>query len=276
MRNRSEELKRRRGILYEKRRIKEKTEVEVLFGKISENLSKLEELVISVEKECSMYCIPSFESKGKTIAKIEQMKYEMSIVLTKSKGILDYFSQNFKKSINYTLVESISVHFHYKIDRLINRMNASMANIEKIKEPSSTEQKSINGAESVYKSVYHITELIRELKTVVISQSDKIERLDIAMDYVSNSANKSVNEIANISVFGSHIKNRIISVLFSCIFVLVVLSTLKAYSHSMKYTRTPSKPKITNQNEFTNHRRESVWQNNQKRRVIAHPLMKIL
>ncbi|KAI5167002.1 hypothetical protein NEIRO03_2021 [Nematocida sp. AWRm78] len=276
MRNRSEELKRRRGILYEKRRIKEKTEVEVLFGKISENLSKLEELVISVEKECSMYCIPSFESKGKTIAKIEQMKYEISIVLTKSKGILDYFSQNFKKSINYTLVESISVHFHYKIDRLINRMNASMANIEKIKEPSSTEQKSINGAESVYKSVYHITELIRELKTVVISQSDKIERLDIAMDYVSNSANKSVNEIANISVFGSHIKNRIISVLFSCIFVLVVLSTLKAYSHSMKYTRTPSKPKITNQNEFTNHRRESVWQNNQKRRVIAHPLMKIL
>ncbi|EIJ87507.1 hypothetical protein NEPAR06_0088 [Nematocida parisii] len=275
MRNRSEELKRRRGILYEKRRIKEKTEVEVLFGKISENLSKLEELVISVEKECSIYCIPSFESKGKTIAKIEQMKYEISIVLTKSKGILDYFSQNFKKSINYTLVESISVHFHYKIDRLINRMNASMANIEKIKEPS-TEQKSTNGAESVYKSVYHITELIRELKTVVISQSDKIERLDIAMDYVSNSANKSVNEIANISVFGSHIKNRIISVLFSCIFVLVVLSTLKAYSHSMKYTRTPSKPKITNQNEFTNHRRESVWQNNQKRRAIAHPLMKIL
>ncbi|KFG27399.1 uncharacterized protein NESG_00477 [Nematocida ausubeli] len=233
MRNRSEELKKKRVILYEKIKIKEKTEVQFLFSRISNSLIQLEELIISVEKECIKYSIPRFTSKSQIIDKIEENKQNITVILTKARAALDYFSQKFHKSINHGLVESISIHFQYKIDTLIKRMHISLQEIEKIQTKHIQMHKDTTGIDAVYKSVHIITELIRELKTVVISQSDKIDRLDVAMDYITTGSNKCVAEIGEISVFGSHIKNRIISVLFCCIFILVVLSTIKAYSHSV-------------------------------------------
>lgn len=235
MKNRSKEFLKKRGTLFESKKSKEKNEVHVLFSKISENLSSLEQLVEKVEKECKLYCVPTFKSKLEIVKRIEILKYEIALLITKSKGILDYFSNHFKKSINYQLVESVALHFHYKLDIIIKRINESVIKIENIK---STYSKSDEiGVESVYKSVYYINTVIIELKTLVISQSDKIERLDVAMEYVSNSAYKSVNEISSISVFGSQLKNRIITVLFCCILVLVLLSTLKAYMHSVRVVK---------------------------------------
>ncbi|KAI5189202.1 hypothetical protein NEMIN01_0368 [Nematocida minor] len=236
--NRSQDLLKKRGSIFEKRKAKEKNEVQHLFSKISGNLAMLDGLVSQVEKECTLYCIPTFNSKIEIVKRIEGLKYEIAVNLTKAKGIMDHFSSSFKKSINHILVESVGVHFHYKIDKIIARMNESLRKIEAAREEEAQmeekteEQGNKAGIESVYKSVYYINTIIRELKTVVISQSDKIERLDMAMDHVSSSAYKSINEISSISTFGSHMKNRIISVLFCSILVLVVLSTIKAYAHS--------------------------------------------
>ncbi|KAH9387288.1 uncharacterized protein NEMAJ01_2184 [Nematocida major] len=235
MKNRSREFLKKRGALFEKRKTKEKNEVELLFGKISESLSLLESLTSRVEKECALYCIPSFKSKTDVVRRIESLKCEIALNLTKAKGIMDHFSTAYRKSINHVLVESIGVHFHYKIDAILARMNDSLQRIEGSRELLSAEGKST--VESVYKSVFYINTIIKELKAVVISQSDKIERLDTAMEYVSSSAKKSAGEISSIATFGSHAKNRIISVLFFCILVLVALSTMKAYMHSAKARR---------------------------------------
>lgn len=242
MKNRSQELLKKRGLVFEKRRIKEKNEVEVLFSKISSSLSLLDHLVTDVEKECTVYCRPTFKSRIETARKIEKLKYEVAVNLTKAKGVMDYFAQNYKKSINYVLVESIGVHFHYKIDGLIGRLNQSLAAIENIRNrEDSPGPNDTTGVEGVYKSVYYISTIIRELKTVVVSQSDKIERLDMAMEHVSSSAYKSIHEIGSISTFGSHIKNRIISVLFCSILVLVAVSTIKAYSQSTRKSKAVEK-----------------------------------
>lgn len=247
MKNRSQELLKRRSTVFEKRKVREKNEVERLFSRISESLSLLDKLVSQVERECEIYCKPTFKSRADIARRIEGLKYEIAVNLTKAKGIMDYFSQNYRKSINYVLVESIGVHFHYKIDGLIQRLNQSVSKIEGAREGEAEgEVTNEPGIEGVYKSVYYISTIIRELKSVVISQTDKIERLDVAMEYVSNSAYKSINEIESISPFGSQIKNRIISVLFCSILLLVGLSTIKAYAQSTRRTNREKRTKREN------------------------------
>ncbi|KAI5185356.1 hypothetical protein NEHOM01_0771 [Nematocida homosporus] len=234
MKNRSLEYLSLRPITYESAQRREKDEVEEFFTKITGRLTKLKELVDGVEKECVLYCIPSFKSKIEIVKRIEAYRYKIAVALTKAKGVMEQFSEKYQKSINAGLVESMGVHFHFKLDGLITRMNEALQKIEEKREGlAGTESdplfsESSSSVEGVYKSVYFISTLIRELKTVVLSQSEKIERLDIAMDRVTYSAEKSSKEIASLSAFGSHIKNRIITVLFCSIFVLIVLSAIKA------------------------------------------------
>ncbi|KAI5181958.1 hypothetical protein NEOKW01_2108 [Nematocida sp. AWRm80] len=241
MKNRSQEYISKRNILYKHYSQKEMSEVEKLFSKIAEELSTLKILVDSVEKECLLYCIPTFASKGMISDRITSLRYKIALTLTRSKGIMEEFSTKYKRSINHSLVESIGTHFHFKLDHLISRMNKALEKIEESRDQlteRTTDKRLPNdkaSVEEVYKSVFFITNIIRELKSVVLSQSDKIERLDTLMDTVTHGAEKTKKEITSISTFGSQIKNRIITILFLSIFVLIVLSTIKAYSQSSHY-----------------------------------------
>ncbi|KAI5189564.1 hypothetical protein NECID01_0587 [Nematocida sp. AWRm77] len=237
MRNRSLEYLTRRGTSLKRKKTHEQKEIEEVFSQISSELESLKELVGKVEKECMLYCAPGFTSKAGIAKRIDEHRYAIAVTLSKAKGLMETFSQTYEKSFNPSLINSISTHFHYKLDALVFQMNGSLCCIEEARTafpdlgervPSDSDKATIEG---VYKSVYFITTVIRELKSVVLSQSDKIERLDCAMDLVAHSAKKSSKEISSISTFGSQIKNRVITVLFFSIFILIVLSTLKAYSY---------------------------------------------
>ncbi|OAG31969.1 hypothetical protein NEDG_00444 [Nematocida displodere] len=229
MRNRSREYLSQRRL--EASEAKEKNDLEVFFLRIGSLLKDLDDSVGCVEKECLAYSIPRFTSKQDIVQRIEQLKYQVALKLTKAKTVMSEFSAKYHRSINSSLVESIGVHFHYKLDLMIVRTNASLRRIEQAKASHSERESSSASLEGVYKSVYFISSIIRELKGVVLSQSEKIERLDTAMDRVTDSARKTSGEISSISTFGSQVKNRIITLLFFSILVLILLSAIKAYTH---------------------------------------------
>ncbi|KAI5170849.1 hypothetical protein NEFER03_0308 [Nematocida sp. LUAm3] len=235
MKNRSMAYLRKRPALFERERLREKSEVEEFFVGISKRLRMLKNLVQRVEEECAAYCVPSFKSKKEIAKKIEVLRYEIAIELAKAKGTMEQFTQKYKESLNHSLVESIGTHFHYTLDGLVGRLHSSLEEIEKEKKTHSPVQslpsESSSSVEGVYRSVYFISTIIKELKTVILSQTDKIDRLDVAMDTVSLSSEKSTKEIVTLSTFGSHVKNRVITILFLSIFILIVLSAIKASSH---------------------------------------------
>lgn len=229
MKNRSKEYLscRKKEKTLARAQAREADAMEEFFLRVSSKLSCIEQLVARVEKECGLYCIPSFKSKAGIAKRIAGLRSETALALARAKGVLEEFSGRCRRSINSALVEAVAVHFRFKLDRLISRMHLSLGQIDEARSaPSSS-----SSAEDVYKSVYYISGIIRELKGVVLSQSEKIERLDTAMDQATASAEKSKREISSLSAFGSHVKNRIITVLFFSIFILVVLSGLKAYTH---------------------------------------------
>jgi len=236
MKNRSMEYLSKRNAVFIREKTREQNEIEEFFIRIAKELQKLNELVEKVEKECKLYCVPSFLSKTEIVKRIDLLRYEIALNLTKSKGVMEMFSQKYSRSINNSLTDSVASHFHYKLDSLVSRMNESLQKIEQKKTELSEKssfftQNEKNSIEGVYKSVYFISSVIRELKSVIISQSEKIERLDSVMDAISHSSEKSKKEIVSISAFGSQVKNRIITVLFCSIFILVVLSSIKVYTH---------------------------------------------
>lgn len=193
-------------------------------------LYRLDALVHEVERQCIAYCVPSFTAKTETARKIEELKYEISLGISRAKADMDAFMRAQGSTLDRSVLASIGTHFNYKLEIMVSRINASLGRIEAGRLP--TEQEADRGsasasAESVYKSVHFISRIIAELKSLVVSQTDKIERLDMAMDKIAHGSSQTAKEISSISTFGSHVKNRIITVLFCSIMVLIVLSTLK-------------------------------------------------
>lgn len=218
-------------------------EIQQLFMRASMWLIEIKVLVKAVRRECSTYCIPSFKSKAQIVSRIDSLKCQLMLSISKAEASLKRLTEAERAhTLSERLSHSINTHFRLKLDQMLAQVSLSLQEIDRervtsggISTPNinSTSIDTTNTTtEEVYKSVHHICSTIKALKGVVLSQSEKIERLDMAMELATAAAEKSKREISSISSFGSHAKSRIISVLFFSILLLIVLSVIKAYMHS--------------------------------------------
>lgn len=259
LRNRSIEFinkRRERHALAAKR---EQTEVEKGFERITREVSRISKSIGEVEEQCRIYCLPSFKSKRDSLGKIETLKYEVARDLARCKAAMQAFSEQHKSTMNPSLIDSIRRHFNYKLDDIIGRLNGTQVlvseNMGKVSvfetidraaeavashkasvhaekqeylQEEADEQESSKDIERIHKSIYFLSSIIKELRAVISSQSEKIERLDIVMDGISGHAQSTLKEVAAIPTLTSRLKNRLISILLLLILALVVLSIIKA------------------------------------------------
>lgn len=254
LRNRSTEYLRRRAEKYSEAVKREQSEVEKEFERISGEIERLNKSITGVEEMCKSYCLPSFESKRQSLKRIEELKYEVIKDLTKCKSVMKRFSEKHRKSLNTSLICSVRDHFNYKLDEIVSKLQRTqryltenMGSVRVFEEIDRAAEKreggvelkmegrkegeveeSVGDVEKVHRSVYFLSSVIKDLKSVVLSQSEKIERLDFVMEGVFRNVENTYKQVSAIPTLNSKLKNRTIAVLVSLVVLLVVLSMIKA------------------------------------------------
>ncbi|EPR77773.1 SNARE domain containing protein [Spraguea lophii 42_110] len=89
----------------------------------------------------------------------------------------------------------------------------------------------IKNIKDIHKSIFFITELLLEMKTLINNQSKQIDRIDYHIDQINRRIRGTNTEFENIPKQHKIIKNRIIYGMSAIIFLIMIYSMLKIYKN---------------------------------------------
>ncbi|KRH93166.1 SNARE protein TLG2/Syntaxin 16 [Pseudoloma neurophilia] len=190
-------------------------------------------------------CLPSFSKRRQKKEEINRAKNEMRLLLAK----LETFLKEINK-LNYPEVLKRKMRDHFACivhGILLEYREIQQKYLKKIKNlqifddledtrpfqengaQNVISQKKQNDIESVRDSLYFITSMLLEMKTIIASQTEIIDRIDLLMDETNDNLEMTNDEIEKIPKKHGGLKDSFILILIFIMSLLLCLLMLRFY-----------------------------------------------
>lgn len=223
--------------------------------KIKESVDYTTKQLFNLKLLQERQCLPSFSKRKQKREEIDKVKSEIRILIVRL--------ENYLKEINalectLVLKRRMKDHFAQIVHSLlVEYREMQQKYLRKIKnlqifddledtrpfQPSHNQpqklicQKKQNDIESIRSSLYFITSVLLEMKTIIASHSNMIDRIDYLVDETNNNLRMANKEIEKVPSKYGGLKDRFILVLLLVTICLLFLLVLKIYRKRLNLER---------------------------------------
>ncbi|ELQ74536.1 SNARE protein TLG2/Syntaxin 16 [Trachipleistophora hominis] len=215
--------------------------------KIRESLDYTTKQLFNLKLLQERQCLPSFSKRKQKREEINKLKNEIRVLIVRLENYLkeinglectlvlkkrmkDYFAQN----VHSLLVEYREMQQKY-LRKVKNLQIFDDLEDTRPFQPNNNQsqqlicQKKQNDIESIRSSLYFITSVLLEMKAIIASHSNMIDRIDYLVDEANSNLRMANKEIEKIPSKYGGLKDRFIVVLLFITVCLLLLLVLKIY-----------------------------------------------
>ncbi|TBU07512.1 hypothetical protein CWI39_0308p0030 [Hamiltosporidium magnivora] len=216
---------------------------ECIADTIRKKLNEAKQSISDLQLMLERHCLPSFNMRKRKMSEINHKKAEINLLISKIESLFLVIE---KEDLPESMRSSIKHHFATKLKRnLLFYRNIQQSFLKKISSLQTFEDldsESVQGSvqemvtikkssdsQNIKKTIFHLTTLLLEMKMIIQAQSYKIDRIDFLLNQTYVHIDKTNQELVEIPKYTSKLKNSIIYALSMFVFLLIILSILKAY-----------------------------------------------
>lgn len=213
-------------------------------GKIRESIEFTKKQLFKLKLLQERQCLPSFSKRKQKKEEINRSKNELRMLLAKLEGNLKEIVQfkyteyvkrklrdHFACSVHAILLEFREIQQKYlkKIKDL--QIFEDLEDIRPIQDDGRKilSLKKQNDIESVRDSLYFITSMLLEMKTIIASHTEMIDRIDFLLDETNDNLEQANKEIEKIPENYGGFKDKIILLLILVMALMLTILMLKFY-----------------------------------------------
>lgn len=215
--------------------------------KIRESLDYTAKQLFNLKLLQERQCLPSFSKRKQKREEINKIKSEIRILIVRLEGYLKEINtlectttvrkrmkDHFATSVHSLLIEYREMQQKYlkKIKNL--QIFDDLEDTRPVQPSNNLQQKLFcekkqTDIESIRSSLYFITSVLLEMKTIIASHSNMIDRIDHLFDETNYNLRKANEEIEKVPSRYGGLKDRLIIVLVCVLICLMIIFTFRIY-----------------------------------------------